>query len=375
MSKIRETVDAVKAENSRAEVQGEVVVFPSGLALMDSFIGGGLRQGHLAGDIVRIVGPSKVGKTYLVMETIAACYHKWGDKFKWVLDCVEGGFSFWNAMDLWGLPIKPENIITSNTPRESYYAIDKFYRELKDDEYGIAAMDSLDGFLGDQQLEKLAIEIAVHEGTSKKKVPGQLRAEVPTYMSSTYFPMISKYLNSTSETKKNALFMFISQLRDNPAMPNAGKKPSGGNAAIFYPDTRIDLWRAQELTRKDDIFGEDRVVGSVVRAFLEKTRTPRPERHMYYTYWTGNGLQEIETNIDYIYGLRADVGQKMQWGQVKGGEKMAKVIWKDETVTRQKLIRMAEEDPKVDLELRKMAQEVWEKVEVSVASTRRRKYS
>ncbi len=378
MNKVRDTVKAVREEVSRQESLGNDIPFPTGVTLFDEMLGGGLRSGYAVGDIIRITGPSKVGKTYWVMEAIAAAYHHFPKgKFKWIMDCPEGGFSFWNAPELWNLPVTRENIRTSATPQESLFAVDTFYNSLKDDEFGIYALDSLDGFLGEHQLKKFVAEKAVYDGETKKKAPGGIRAEVAAYMSEWYFPMLAKHLNSTSLTRKNGLFFFISQLRDNPAVPMAGKKPSGGNAAIFYADVRIDLWMAQRIMRKDTVFKEEKMVGSIVRAFCDKARNPRPERHLYYTFWTDGGIQEIETNIDFIYGLRQDSGQKGAangWGACQGGEHMVKLKWEGKEITRKKLIKMAEEDREVEQQLQDKARSVWQKVEASVASPRRRKY-
>lgn len=373
MSRVKKVAEEMKQSKGEIPVR-EPIGFPTGLTLLDCLLGGDTHLGHRDGDIIRILGEKSTGKTFVLMETIAACYHKFGDKFKWKIDCIEGGFSFWNAFELWGLPVSYDNVITSTTPRESYHACMSFYDSLAEDEFGIFGMDSLDGFLGEQQLERLAAEKAVLDG-GDKKIPGELRAEVASYMSKTYFPAISKILNSTNPKHKNALFIFISQFRDNPDARFGGRKASGGNAAEFYPDTIIELNRKQDLTLKDSVFSDELVVGGVVRTVLKKVRNPAPDRHIYYSFWNRHGLLEIETCIDYLYHLRSDTGRESAWGSCVGGELRAKVNWEDQEMTRAALIKLAEEDPNVLRKLQQKTIETWRRVEESVSPKRRGKYA
>jgi len=376
MSKVREATDKIKEQATQTTSPAKEITFPTGLVLLDSLIGGGLRQGFASGDVVRLLGESKAGKTYFIMEAIAAAYHKFPKgKFKWLYDNVEGGFSFWNVTDLLGLPYdRNVNFTKSNTPREAYHKYVRFYDELKDDEFGIVAMDSLDGFMGDYQLTQLAVEQGNILDGENKKMKGELRAEIASYMSKTFFPGLTAYTDTTSPAHKNVLFIFVSQLRDNPDAAFGGRKPSGGNAAWFYSDVVLDLVRKQPVIRKDSVFENEIEVGTIGRACLKKTRTPRPERHLYYTLWFDSGVQEIETNLDYVYGLRQDKGKKPDWGQCIGGEKMSPVYWNGKKMSREKLIRLAENDPKIEEKLKDMAAKTWEKVEASVASKRRKKY-
>lgn len=361
--------EATLEKSSRLEV-----TFPTGLSLLDRLVGGGMHLGYLAGEVIRLVGGSKVGKTYMAMEAVAAAYHKFPkDKFKWHYDDAEGGFSFYNAPELWGLPIDEEvNLSKSGTPNESLAKALRFLRELKPDEFGIFILDSLDGLIGKHQQEVLVKEEAKLLDGASSKVPGEIRAEIAAYMSQKYFPGITEYLNKTSPNRRNAIFIFISQIRSKMDSPSGGTEPSGGFAPVFYSDTILDLKRKQPLIVKDSIFNEEREIGSVVRVNLTKTRTPRPERWLYFSYWFDSGLQEIETNIDYCFNLRTDAGRYTDQGKVIGGESMAKVEWKGETITRAKLIRLAEEDPIVSKEIQELACKRWEEVEASISTIGKR---
>lgn len=352
------------------------VVFPTGLTLLDQLVGGGQRLGHQSGDIIRLIGDTQAGKTYLIMEHIAAAYHKFGaQKFKWLYDNAEGGFSFHNADELWQMPVDlGVNVVTSNTAEESYYRAVDFYANLKDDEFGIFALDSLDGLIGKNKLAKLEAEkTAFIEGTKLKK-KGEQRTEVQSFMSGTYFPGIVPYLNSTSPTRKNALFLFVSQMRADPTATFGGLHASGGNAARFYTDTVLSIKKHKTLNEKDDVFKEDRAVGGVIDCVLSKTRTPRPERKLYYTTFFNSGLSEIDTCIDYVFGLRPRTDTFKTCGNIAGGEKLAKVLWKGKEMTRQALIKKAVADYSIVEELQELANKTWEKVESSISVMRPRKY-
>lgn len=370
----KELVDEIVAGSHE---EASLVEFPTGLVLIDALVGGGRRMGHRSGDIVRIIGDTSAGKTYLIMEHIAAAYHKFGDKFKWMYDNTEGGFSFdENAGDLWQLPIDlKKNIVNSDTPDESYYRAVDFYENLKPDEFGIFALDSLDGLIGKNKLAKLTADKESFIKGTKTKKKGEQRTEVQAFMSGTYFPGIVPYLNSTSLTRRNALFIFVSQLRADPtATFGNGLHASGGNAARFYPDTVLTITLAQPLMVRDEVFKEERKVGAVVDCVLSKTRTPRPERSLYYTVFFNSGLSEIDTCIDYVFGLRRHTDEFSTRCKIAGGEKRAKVIWENEEITRQALIKLAMKDEKVLFKLQDMAIETWNKVEASISVVRPRKY-
>ena len=67
---------------------------PTGSYLLDMIVGGGIGEGYPFGSTVNIVGDSSAGKTLLSREIIAACHYKFKDKFKWVYDDCESGFTF-----------------------------------------------------------------------------------------------------------------------------------------------------------------------------------------------------------------------------------------------------------------------------------------
>ena len=375
---MKEKSDAEKLVEAITTPEPKVkpVTFPTGLTLLDSMVGGGLYGAHLAGDIIRVVGDTASGKTYLLMEHIAAAYHKFGDKFKWLYDNAEGGFSFWNAADLWNLPVDAEHIVKSDTVQESYFRAVKFYEDLADDEFGIFCLDSLDGLIGENTQKKVEIDKKIYLGEADKKAAkGMQRAEVQAYLSQTYFKGIVPYLNSSSPNRKNALFMFVSQLRakNMTGIGSTKPKPSGGNAARFYPDTRIDLEMVTPITAKDDVFKQDRMVGAVTLCTLKKTRTPRPEREFFFSYFFNTGLSEIDTCLDYVYDLRKKTKDSKN-GKVTGGEQLAKVLWDKKEMTRAALIKLAIKDPLVLKQLKEMAYATWEKVESSIEIQRPKKY-
>ena len=83
--------------------------FKTGCKLIDLVVGGAKGvYGFPAGKFINIVGDKSAGKTFLSNEIIANTYHTMGDKFKWIYDDCESGYSF-NSVEMYGFEIINEN--------------------------------------------------------------------------------------------------------------------------------------------------------------------------------------------------------------------------------------------------------------------------
>lgn len=275
--------------------------FPTGSDLLDELTGGGESKGFPTGRIVNFVGDKSSGKTFLALEVIAAAKQIYKNNLKWIYDDSESGFSF-NTKNLYGFEIMPvlkKDRIKSDTVETAYCNVRKFFEGLKENEFGIYVIDSMDG-LTSKQMNLLADEqykTFISEKDEKEK--GSYKMGKAKYLSDTFFPQLADLIET-----KNGLLIIISQVRTN-IDPMSFEKFSraGGKALDFYCHTVLWLANINKIKRKD------RAVGVTIKAKNNKSKTPRPYREAYLTIYFDYGLDNISTNIDFLFDLRTPSGQ------------------------------------------------------------------
>lgn len=388
----------------------EQIRFNTGCTLLDLVVGGAKNVfGVPAGRFINIVGDKSAGKTFLSNEIIASAYHKYGSKkFKWVYDDCESGYSF-DTECMYGFEIMPENPIHSRTVEEAFCNINDFADKLKGDQFGIYVLDSLDGLTSQEQDDRAEERLkAFHaEKTFDKGTYGMGKQK---YLSQEFFPQLCSIIEN-----KNVLVIIISQIRENIDMFSFEKySRSGGKAMDFYAHSVIWLATAKYITKKD------RKVGVVVKAKTTKSKTPRPFRECFFSFLYDYGLDDIGSNVDYLFDLRTEKGElntkakAVKWeGDELSLEDLKKFIedncysekfenskyfdgkydkdgifdfiqskkeyrekYKDsfgETMSRDELVEYIEENNLED-ELRQRVVDKWEAFEDSIKSNRKKKY-
>jgi len=332
-----------------------LVCFPTGSDLMDIQVGGGVTKGYPVGNFINIIGDTSTGKTFLACEIVAASYYKYKEKLKWVYDDCESGFTF-DTKKLYGVEIMPLNKdkrIKSKTVGELYCNIRLFLEALKEDELGIYIVDSLDSLASDEEIERANIRFESFKKNKKfdKKSYGMEKA---SYLSKEFFKQLAWMAEDTC-----ALVIIISQIRHN-VDPMSFEKftRSGGKAMDFYAHTA--LW----LAKVEDIIRKGIPVGAVTKAKNTKSKTPRPRRSAFVKLLFDYGIDNIQSNIDYLYDFLTPRGKLIK---NPSGE------WDGENMSRLNLIKYIEEN-KLEKELKKRTAEKWEAIEESVKSKRTPKY-
>jgi len=328
--------------------------YPSGCDLLDLVIGGGIINGYPIGKIINIVGDKSTFKTFLACELIAASKFKYKNKLKWIYDDCESGFTF--SDQIYGFDIIPKDQeIKSNTVEEAYCNIRTFLESLKNDEYGIYIIDSLDG-LDSKEGNEIANERFKSFQKGKEFDKGSYRMGKPKYLSQEFFPGLADLLE-----QKNATLFIISQVREN-VNPMSFEKysRSGGKALDFYAHTVVWLASAKKLKVKD------RVIGATIKAKTTKSKTPRPFRDCFVNIFFDYGVDNISTNVNFLYDTLTPTGllsasTKCQWDE---NSSLLKV--KD-------MIKYIEEN-KLEKELRKKVRTKWETIEESIKTKRPQKY-
>lgn len=386
------------------------IMFLTGCKLLDMVVGGAKGvYGFPSGKFINIVGDKSAGKTFLSNEIIAWAYHNLDKKkFRWVYDDCEGGYSF-NTMNLYGFDIMPEEPIRSTTVEEACCNITNFCNSLKNDQFGIYVLDSLDGLTSNEQDERAEERLKAFN-TGKTFDKGSYGMGKQKYLSQEFFPQLC-----SSVKEKNVLVIIISQIRENVDMFSFEKYTrSGGKAMDFYAHTVLWLATAKYIEKKD------RKVGVVVKAKVTKSKTPRPFRECFFSFLYDYGLDGIGTSVDYLYDLRTPKGElttkakALQWGESELDiDKLVKFLDDNElrdkyedskyydgkydaesvfefiqskkayknlysesfegSMGRDELISWIEDNDKVE-ELDSMVENKWEEIEDSIKSNRKKKY-
>lgn len=389
----------------------EQIYFNTGCTLVDLVVGGSKGVlGVPAGKFINIVGDKSAGKTFLSNEIIASNYYKYGKDFKWVYDDCESGYSF-DSQSMYGFDIMGDEPVHSTTVEEAFCNISDFCSGLRDGQFGIYVLDSLDALTSNEQNERADERLkAFHNDKTFDK--GTYGMGKQKYLSQEFFPQLCSVIQN-----KNVLVIIISQVRDNVDMFSFEKfTRSGGKAMDFYAHSVIWLATAKYITKKD------RKVGVVVKGKTTKSKTPRPFRECFFSFLYDYGLDDIGSNIDYLFDLRTEKGElntkakAVQWAGDSSkisvrdfvdllneydlldkyrnsrfydskdnaddifdflqSKKEYKEIYArkfGESMTRDEIISWVEDNGKED-ELKQRVIDKWEQIEDSLKSSRKKKY-
>jgi recombination protein RecA len=276
----------------------KITRFRTGSTIMDLIVGGGQGLGYPWGKIVNIVGDKSSGKTFLACELIATAYYEYNSKFRWVYDDAESGFTF-DTEELYGVEIMPRDETErtkSGTVEDWYCNLRNFLDSMKKGEAGIYVMDSLDGLSSDEIEEREKSRMSTYNSNKDFK-KGSYQMGAAKFLSQEFFKTLTDML-----TEKNVLLIIISQTREKIDSMFKGQHRSGGKALDFYAHTCLWLSTFTKIKKKD------RAVGVVVKAHAKKSKTPRPFREGVFTLLFDYGIDNIGSNLDFLFGLRGDKG-------------------------------------------------------------------
>lgn len=300
----------------------------TGCDLLDILLGGtsGV-YGIEAGTILGVWGDSGAGKSFVINEMIAANHYREPEKFRWIDSDSENGNKF-NTSKLYGFEISSEgrplsgfvkgdkgvfkpvtiDFHHSTTVQEMDAHLSLFLSGLKENEYAIYAQDSLDS------IKDAGAEDAMQERLSKM-VQGKDVVNKGSYNMGKQKFLSGFFADHVDELeRKNCLLILTSQYRAKigSVIPNQ-KTVTGGYSLKYYCHTILDL----TMLNKIEVGG--RWIGSVVRARTKnKSRTERPGREILYVVYFTRGIDNVGSNIDYLYGLRDKDGKlvsnEVSWG-------------------------------------------------------------
>jgi len=338
-----------KATKDVPKIEG-VQSAPTGCTLLDL-----ITVERPFGRVVNIVGDKSSGKTFLSIELINACRKKFGDKLKWIYDDAERGFSF-DTNKLYGFDVIEDmcdpDFVPSETVEKLSVNLDYYTESVKDDEFLIYVVDSLDALSSEAEIERIEERKKADKKGESLSI-GTYAMEKSKFLSELFRILIGKIQDS------NCLIIIVSQVRDNVGVSFGEKhRRSGGKALDFYAHTCLWLAEAEKHRQKN------RVTGVTIKAKTKKSKTSRPFREGLIDIIFDYGVDNIGTNINYLFDLKTPEG--------KTRAKRTKVEWDGEEHTRDSLIAFIEENNLED-ELAKRVVDKWEAIEASIASNRKKR--
>lgn len=196
--------------------------FPTGLTLLDEYLGGGFISG-----IVDIPGDSDAGKTLLAATTMASCHvNEATSHYKLIYNVTsESGINF-NMKKLFNRKVaKAMTYVKTRTIEETLVDIGRL---CESGEPFIYCIDSVDGLVSEAHLERVKAKIA---GKAAKGTYGMERAKE-----------LSENLPSIKwEVKGNkSLVLLLQQTREKIGDAFVEKTKNGGKAPKFYAD--VEMW-------------------------------------------------------------------------------------------------------------------------------------
>lgn len=291
-----------------AEKANKQTYLTTGCTMLNLVVGGGMGLGIPTGIMVNLVGDKSSGKTFVANEIVAANHHRLnrGKKpnFVWHFDDSESGHTF-DTKKLYGVDIRPEgrDLEDSTTVEEMDTNVGLFLRKVTDDQIGLYVVDSLDGLSDDEKEERAEARVTAAEKGKDLEQNATYGVAAPKYLSQEFFRTKVRQLRD-----RNVTLVIVSQVRENMDRLAFGKKykRSGGKALDFYAHTCLWLANICKIEKNG------RAVGVVVEAKAEKSKTGRPFRSCRFSLYFDYGIDNIGTNLDYLFDLRDKDGKLLK---------------------------------------------------------------
>lgn len=308
------------------------VRFTTGCTLLDLNVGGGQGMGWKGGTLINVVAVEGGGKTQLTAESIAHNFHeKRGQGFWHKFIDREHRFSF-DTDSMFGMTVCDRSEWVPDTIEELDGYLSKLLAQAKAP--GMIVVDSLDAFSteetearADKRMEQVDAGEDIKQDGSYTVTTG-----TPKFLSE------SLRITMADAAKSQTAVILLSQVRTKlGAMQFDSNKfnRNGGKALDHWCDTILWLKPIHDLTvgSKDD--GSFRKVGAVVKAWTTKASTPRPYRECIYSILFDYGIDNIGSNVDFLFNLRdpktgalRDPDSK-KYGVAKDTTKEALISWRE----------------------------------------------
>lgn len=311
-------------------------------------ISGKYYGGIYKGAYVLIVGDSDSGKSVVGRTCFAeATLNRHFDDYELILDNPEGG-ALLDIRKFYGKAVAKQLISPPNGDSEF---LEDFYYNLwdliKEGKQFIYLLDSMDALEPRDDARKFAKKRnAARNNQETAGSYGTLKAK----MNSENLRKIAKELEKTG-----SILIIISQSRDaigGPSFFGPRKTRGGGRAMKFY--TRIELWLSTMKQIKKKVNDTPRQIGILSKIKIEKNHVRGNKGSITIPIYNATGLNDAESCVDFLLAEK-------HWKKKSKGVVHAPDL--DLTLPRAKLIRQIVEDPKLEKQVGKIMQKVWNEID------------
>jgi RecA/RadA recombinase len=321
-----------------------------GSDVFDCIAGGGAPFGRM----INLIGDNSVGKSLISTEIVAQARKKYGKNLVWQYDDAEAGYSF-DSKVIWGFNVIDDSFVPSETIEDFALNVETFVSKLKPNQFGIYILDSFDSLTSVQEQGEFEDKmIAIQKGKEVKGTYAQGKAK-----GTNQFFRVMRNKIKTSQ----CLLVIVSQVRENLNAGMFGKKfyRAGGKSLDLYASQIFWLYKATEYKKKDT------AVGVCIRAENTKNKVGKPYREGFFDILFDYGVDNIASNLKYLYDLKTDKGQDK--------EKINKteLEWEGKNYLFEELIHHIE-DNGLERQLTRKVKKAWQEYEDSLSSNRKRRF-
>lgn len=336
----KKIVEQVKESAKTPRSKPLIPTLPTGITSLDLALSGGFPISQIA----NIVGDSSSGKTFLASEFIAAIYRLLGSKLEWFYDDVENRYSF-NTKELYGFDIIKKGQINSHTIEDFTGNLKSKLSKLADGKLLIYVLDCFDMLSSEAEIKR----------DKDKEDKGTYNLEKVKNLGK-FFRLRMKDIRN-----KKCILIIISQVRENIGITYGPKYYRTGGKALDHMASLI-MWLAEtEKHRK-----KGRVYGITTKARITKVGNSKPFREAYMEILFDYGIDNIKTNLLYLYNLYTDQGKH----KAKVEDELFQ--WDENEFSLKGLIHHIESN-NLEKELAQKVIDKWDKIEDSISSKGRKK--
>lgn len=323
------------------------ILIGSGSTLFNLACSDKLEGAFCVGKIVNIIGDPSSGKTLMALSIFAEVSSSNDlQNYQLVYDDAECANEF-DVEQLFGeKTAKRIKTISSNTIQDFYVNVKKFLDKKKPFIY---ILDSLDALTSDEELEHMKSIQNAHIAGKTPKGTYDLSKQ----------KFISKILRDIVHSIKDtqSLLVIISQTRDNISPISFEPKiRSGGKALRFY--CSHEIW----LAVKQKIKKSNLTIGVRIKAKITKNKLTGKLREVEFPILYDYGIDDLRSCIEYLV-------ENNVWKESKGI--ITEGIYKG---TISKVIKMIETENQ-EKQIQSLVQDTWMKIEESIRTNRKPKYS
>lgn len=266
---------------------------PTGITLIDLVMGGAPGvMGIKRGVFHRLCGGEGAGKSFLATEIVAA-FARSSKKPKFVYADIEQRNTF-DCQEMYGMDIIDPEFAAPETVEQLDADIGVWLKGVNPPNNGIYVVDSIDTLSNNEQEEQADSRMKLQMSGKDVSDKGSYGAATSKFWSQSFFRT-----KMAAMSAKDATCLLLSQVRENfgGGMYAPKFKVTGGKAVDHGCDSVVWLKVIKKLG------DAERPIGAIVELETKKLTAPRPYRKVRYILYYTYGIDNIGSNVAYLFDL------------------------------------------------------------------------